>query len=76
MSLDKIGLKITLQSSTEVRLVPGSAVHVYRDKQGSAGPGFVNQDRDWEISPFGPVNEIGSDQCKTNPKNGDNGMCI
>ena len=24
------------------------------------GPGFVNQDRDWEISIFGPANEIGT----------------
>ena len=28
--------------------------------QGSAGPGFVNQDRDREISPFSPANEIGT----------------
>ena len=28
--------------------------------QGSAGPGFVNRDWDWEIPPFGPANEIGT----------------
>ena len=29
-------------------------------KQASAGPGFVKQDRDREIFPFIPVNEIGT----------------
>ena len=28
--------------------------------QGSAGKGFVNRDRDQDISPFGPANEIGT----------------
>ena len=31
-----------------------------RTDQGSVGPGFVNRDWDWEISTFGPANEIGT----------------
>ena len=29
--------------------------------QGSTGTGFVNRDRDWEISPFAPTNELGTE---------------
>ena len=32
---------------------------------GSTGTGFVNQDREREISPFGPTNEIGTGNSKS-----------
>ena len=55
----QVGIIITETSISTTGLPHIKTINTSSD-QGSVGPGFINRDRDREISQFGPANEIGT----------------